>query len=57
MPSKQQLVEDLTIALRDQRVLDALANVFESKQLSVVTKLTQENQRQSERIVDRSTTI
>ena len=31
-------------------MLDALANVFESKLLSVVTELRQENQRESERI-------
>ncbi len=43
MPPKLQIVDELIIALRDQRVLDALAAVFESKLTSAVAELKEDN--------------
>ena len=48
MPPKQRdsasvLVEDLIIALRDERVLDAIGTVFESRIQSVLSELKEEN--------------
>ena len=39
MAPKQQTVEDLIIALRDPRVLEALAGIFETKLQSVIIEL------------------
>ena len=53
MPPKSNLVDDLIIALRDARVLSALANVFEDKLqplLDSVSELQAENARQSSQI-------
>lgn len=50
MAKKQQTVEDLIIALRDPRVLDALAGVFEAKLLSVVDELKKDNERKASQI-------
>jgi hypothetical protein len=50
MGPKQQITDDLIIALRDQRVLDALASVFETKLQSVVTELKLVNERQATQI-------
>jgi len=49
-PKQHQLVDELIIALRDPRVLDALASVLESKMQTVVAELIQENEKQSVRI-------
>jgi hypothetical protein len=50
MPPKSNTVDDLIIALRDQRVLDALASVLESKLESLIQSITElkaDNERKS----------
>ena len=50
MTKKQQTVEDLIIALRDPRVLEALAGVFELKLQSVVEELKKDNDHKASQI-------
>jgi uncharacterized coiled-coil protein SlyX len=53
MPPKQNTVDDLIIALRDPRVLEAIAGIFELKlqpMLDTITELKDENARKSVQI-------
>jgi len=50
MAPKQSTVEDLIIALRDVRVVEALGGIFETKLLSVVTELKEDNDRKATQI-------
>ena len=53
MPPKQSLVDELIIALRDQKVMEALATVLESKLLPLmetIADLKQDNTKKTEQI-------
>ena len=50
MPPKPIVADDLIIALRDARVIEALGNIFETKLLSVVAELKEDNVRKTDQI-------